>query len=631
MEYAVITVKNLNKKIAVRKGTDLLTALVKGNILIPSSCGGKGVCGRCKVKILKGDVESEPTGKISEKEKKEGIYLACRTIVKDNVEIEVFQTATVEKKDQEFFVKGEEFHLIERDLKGKLPFSPIIKKVFLKITPPSLDDMTSDFDRVCRHLKDKMKENKMECVVDLPNLRKLPHLLRDSKWEITLTVFEKEKEKEIIAFEPGDNSKRNYGIAVDVGTTTIAASLVDLNSGEVLKTEITFNKQGTFGEDIITRIVHSEKKGGLEELHHLVSDTINELISNLCEKTFINLNDINCVVCSGNTTMIHLLLKVSPSYLRREPYISVANSFPPVKAAETGIRINPGGMLETIDSGYAYVGGDITSGIMVSGIYEKETVSLFVDVGTNGEIVLGNKDYLVCCSASAGPAFEGSGVKDGMRAVSGAIYKFKIENDKVEYQTINNEKPLGICGSGYIEIIYELFRNGIVDRSGVFNKDRKGVREGEYGPEFLIAAGEDTGTGKDIVITQVDIENLLRAKAAIFSAMHILVKSTGLEFEDIENIFVAGGFGSYLNIEKSIGIGLLPCVEREKIEFIGNSSLLGAIYFLMSKNARRIAKEIVSKLTYIDLSRNNEYMEEYLKALFIPHTETQLFKCLKDD
>jgi len=491
--------------------------------------------------------------------------------------------------------------------------------------------MTSDFERVCRTLKTKIKENDLKCITDLSNIRKLPHLLRSSNWELTLTIYEKDQEKEIITFEPGDSSKRNYGIAVDVGTTTIAASLVDMNTGEILKTEITFNKQGTFGEDIITRIVHSEKKGGLEQLHHLVSETINELISNLCKKTLVNLNDIYCVICSGNTTMIHLLLKISPSYLRREPYIAVSNFFPVVKAAETGIRINPSGVLETIGGGYAYVGGDITSGILVSGIYKKEEVSLFIDVGTNGEIVLGNKDYLVCCSASAGPAFEGSGVKDGMRAVSGAINKFEIVNGKSKYFTINDEKPSGICGSGYIEIIYELYKSGTIDRSGVLKNDMEGVRKGDEGYEFVIARKEETSTGKDIVITQADIENLLRAKAAIFSAMHILLKSTGLEFNSIERVYVAGGFGSYLNIGKSIGIGLLPCIEKEKIEFIGNSSLHGAIAYLLSKEGRKIAREIVSKLTYIDLSRNNEYMEEYLRALFIPHTNTELFECLKND
>ncbi|MCD6408659.1 DUF4445 domain-containing protein [bacterium] len=296
-----------------------------------------------------------------------------------------------------------------------------------------------------------------------------------------------------------------------------------------------------------------------------------------------------------------------------------------------GIRINPAGIMEVVGGAYPYVGGDITSGLLISRIYEREELSLLIDIGTNGEIVLGNKEWMVCCSASAGPAFEGSGVKHGMRAVAGGIQGVWINGEKVKVETIDNQIPLGICGSGYIDIISELYKNGITDRSGVIVGENKRVREGEEGKEFIVVPKEESGTGEDIVITQVDIENLIRAKAAIFAALSILIKKSGVEWEDISKVYVAGGFGTYLNIKKAISIGLLPDFPVEKFEFLDNASLLGCQAYLLSEKARDITKKIVSMLTYIELSTEPEYMEEYLKALFLPHTDLNLFPSLKND
>ncbi|MCS7179941.1 MAG: 2Fe-2S iron-sulfur cluster-binding protein, partial [bacterium] len=396
-EYYVLTVHPFNKKIPVRKGTDLLSGLIKGNIFITSSCGGKGICGRCKVKILKGNFSTEPTGKITEEEKNKNIYLACRTTILDNIEVEIIpETIIPEKIEERPFEKGEEFYHIKFDFKERYNFSPLTKKIFLRLPSPTFEDHLSDYERVIRSLKKNY--GNYEYKIDLPNLRKLPNVLRNSRWEITITICNFKNAAEITNIEPGDTSKKNYGIAVDIGTTTIAASLVDLNNGEILKTEITFNKQASFGDDIISRIIFAERKDGLEKLHHVVTETINELILNLSKTCEISLNDITTVVISGNMTMVHLLLKLNPSFLRKEPYIPVANVFPYIKSAEVGIRISPSGILAIIPGGYPYVGGDITSGIIVSGIYEEENLCLFVDIGTNGEIVVGNKDFLVCCS-----------------------------------------------------------------------------------------------------------------------------------------------------------------------------------------------------------------------------------------
>ncbi|HOK56035.1 MAG TPA: ASKHA domain-containing protein [bacterium] len=615
-EYFILTVKPLDKKIPIRKGTDILSALIKGNIFITSSCGGKGICGRCKVKILKGDFYSEPTGKITEEEKRNNIYLACRTTILDNMEIELLPETVIPEKIEREFEKGEEFEHIRIDVKELFSFSPLIKKIFLRLPSPNFSDTLSDYERVKRNLRKYINKEKFR--IDISNLRKLPNLIRSSFWEITVTLIENDDMVEILNIEPGDTSKRNYGIAVDIGTTTISASLIDINKGDVLKTEITFNRQASFGDDIISRIVYAEKKDGLENLHHVVTETINDMIINLSKKCGISINDITGISISGNMTMVHLLLKINPSFLRKEPYIPIANEFPLIKSAEIGIKINPSGICEIVPGGFPYVGGDITSGIIVSGIYKEDVLSIFLDIGTNGEIVVGNKDFLVCCAASAGPCFEGSGVKNGVRAIKGAIQKVKISNGDVFFETIGGVEPIGICGSGYIELLSELYKNGIIDRNGNFIKENERIIENEGIKEFIVAENKK---GEKIVITQADIDNLIRAKGAIYSAISTVLKTLGIKIEDVKKFYIAGGFGKHLNIKKSIEIGLFPNLPEERFKFLGNTSLLGAESFILSEKFRKLSKEIIKKLTYIDLSRSPIYMEEYLKALFIPHTD----------
>lgn len=605
-----LTVYPFNKKISVKRGSDILSALVKGGIFITSNCGGRGICRKCKVKIIKGDFYSDDT------EKEDGIFLACRTKIYGDTEIELLpETILSEKVEGKVF--EEEISNVVQLIKDTLGFSPIVKKLFLKLPPPSFEDTVSDYGRISRELKKITGKDIFS--IDITNLRKLPDILRKNSWELTATIVGDEKYSEIVNIEPGDTSKKNFGIAIDVGTTTIAVCLLDLNNGNVLKTRTTFNKQMSFGDDIISRIVFAEKKDGLEKLYQIIVETIDGLIINLTDRDEISIDDISCAVISGNMTMVHLLLKINPSFLRKEPYIPVANIFPLFKSSDIGIKINPGGVLATIPGGYPYVGGDITSGIVISGIYKEEELSLFVDIGTNGEIVVGNKDFLVCCSASAGPAFEGSGVKNGVRVMKGAIYKVQIRNDDVYFTTIGNAPPAGICGSGYIELIYELFKNNIINRNGMFTGEHRKIIEKDGEREFVVA--ENGINGEKIVITQADIDNLIRAKGAIFSAVATILKTLGLKFEDIKKFYIAGGFGSSIDVRKAMEIGLLPELPEERFKFLGNTSLKGAVGYMLSEEFRKLSVEIIKKLTYIDLSRSPIYMEEYLKSLFIPHTD----------
>ncbi|MCM8821912.1 MAG: ASKHA domain-containing protein [Candidatus Omnitrophica bacterium] len=622
-EYEIVFLPD-GKKIKVPSGTDVLSAALKAGVFLVSSCGGKGICGRCKVKIISGDFISEPTGKISSDEKKSNIYLACQTFVKGNMKAEILpQSRLPESSSVVLFEKSEELKHFEIPVPEGFDFSPLTEKIFLDLPHPSLQDNISDLGRILRALQDKEIRN---TEIDLSLIRKIPQVLRESNWQITATFVRINKKEKITGIEPGNTSHRNFGIAIDIGTTTIVVSLIDLKNGKTIGTEISLNRQATHGDDIISRIVYAEDKEGLEQMHHLVVETINETIQTLATKYKVHHDEITAGVCSGNMTMIHLLLKIDPSFLRREPYIPAANYFPAVNAIEVGIRINPAGVLYIVGGVSSYVGGDITSGVLISGIFQHKELQMLIDIGTNGEIVLGNKDWLICCSASAGPAFEGSGVKDGMRAITGAVRSFRIvKPDQVKYSVVGNVAPIGICGSGYVEILAELFSSGIIDRSGNLVEKGERVRYGSDGMEFVIAYKNETGHGKDIVITQIDIENLLRAKAAIFAGIRSLVARMDIKLSEIERFCIGGGFGNYLNIDKSITIGLLPDLPVEKFIFMGNTSLAGARVLLISATARSMAEEITRKMTYLELSMENSYMEEYLSALFVPHTSEELF------
>ena len=635
----VVTFLPYNKKVEVQAGTDILTSAVLAGVGITSSCAGEGVCGRCKVVVKEGDFRTEPSGRITREEREKNIVLACRTTVHSDLIVEIPPSSRLEKASilteeakvtrlAGMYLPGVEVQG-EVELKERVSFlpSPLSTKVFLKIPPPTLEDSISDLERLYREVRKKFDIPLMQ--TGLANVRKLGRILRESNWEVTVLLGKRNGTTEIVLVEPGDTSSRNFGIAADIGTTTIVAQLVDLNTHKVLSTKASFNPQATMGEDIITRIIVAEKEEGLEKLHHAVVDTLNELISSMAEEKGVSLNNITAMVSAGNTTMIHLLLRVDPSYLRREPYVPTANLMPVIRAAEVGIKINPRGLLGTLPAPSAFVGGDITAGVLATGLDEEEEISSLIDIGTNGEIVIGNREWMVCCSASAGPAFEGSGVKCGVRAREGAIQKVKIEGEKITLETIGRKKPLGICGSGYVDLLAELFRNEIVDKKGELNPHHPRVREGEEGWEFVLAEDKDTLTGEDIVLTQADIDNLIRAKGAIFTAFQMLLEKVGLTQEEVKRIMVAGGFGNYLNIENAILIGLLPDLPRERFVFVGNTSLTGARLALLSYPAYMKAREISRKMTYIDLSTDPSYMDRFLASLFLPHTDTNLFPTVR--
>ncbi|MFZ5800238.1 MAG: ASKHA domain-containing protein [Candidatus Omnitrophota bacterium] len=632
MDKFKITFLPQNKTIAVDKGTSILSAAISLGLNINSSCGGDGVCGRCKIILKKGKIFSQGSGRLTSEEKQKGYLLACLSLAESDLEVEVPPESRL---DAEVIIEGGSATDIDKPPsflpEGIFALAPLSTKLFLKIPAPTLDDKVSDLERLYREIQQSLDTPILETT--LANIRRLGELLREANWQVTVTLVRKDKAIEVALLEPTDTSQRNFGFAFDIGTTTISGQLIDLNTQEILGTKSAFNRQASFGSDVITRIIFARESEGLEQLHRAVADGMNAMIQELVREHNVDLNTVTACLCAGNTTMTHLLLQVDPTFIRREPYVATTNFFPAIHAAEAGIKINPHGILACSPGVASYLGGDITAGILSCGMARSSELSLLIDIGTNGEIVLGNKDWLIGCAASAGPAFEGSGVISGMRASKGAIQKVSVDkNLHINFSTIGNAKPQGICGSGYIDCLAEFMRLGIIDKAGKFNAADGGlVRQGEFGKELVVSPEEANGFAGDIVISEMDIDNLKRAKAAIYAAAAIMVRHMHLKWQDIKRIFIAGGFGTYLDMEKAVYIGLLPDLPREKFVFIGNSSLSGARQMLLSKEAWGLCAEVAAKTTYFELSTEPHYMDEYVAALFFPHTDLSRFPSVELD
>ncbi len=620
-----VTFLPFNETIEVEKGVTVFEAAARAGIYVSSICGGDGICGKCKVIVKEGEVTSHPTTLLKREEIKKGYVLACQTEVETDMVVEIPPESSAKEKilvDK----NAQRFRALYAPMKEQVLFKyePLVQKIYFELPQPSLQDNVGDHVRLYRSIRRKKKAFIMQ--TGLKAIRSLSYILRKNNFKVTATLGIRGKVIETIQVEGGDTTERNFAIAVDVGTSTVVAHLVNLNTFETVDAEATYNSQRTFGDEVTRRIIYAEQNGR-DKLREAIVDDINNLINTLISRTNIRLNDVIAVLCAGNTAMIHFLLELNSSYLRKEPYIPVCTYPPPIRAAEVGIKINPRGLLYSIPSIASWVGADITAGILATGLYQAEELTMLVDIGTNGEIVIGNRDWMVCCSASAGPAFEGSGVRSGMRAAEGAIEKAKIsENGKFQYTTIGNVKPIGICGSGLIDIIAELFKAGFIDRSGRLNPESdERVRNVDGEMEFLLVPSSRTAARNDIVITQADIENLLRAKAAIFAGMNAIVKTLHIKFSDIKRIYLAGGFGNYLDKENAIILGLIPDVDRNNVQFVGNTSILGAKMALLSKNALDTAYKISRNITYYDLITYPDYMDEFMSAKFLPHTDLTKF------
>jgi uncharacterized 2Fe-2S/4Fe-4S cluster protein (DUF4445 family) len=634
METYRITFLPDEKSVEAEPGTTLLETAEKAGIHINSLCGGEGVCGRCKVKVPNGKIfaDKHSISLLSKGEITEGYVLACQTRVHSDMEVFIPPESRIEEAQVLLEGAPVDYSEPEKIYVHRVPtdplslFEPLVQKVFLKLKEPSPEDNISDMDRVIRELRRRTDYRSFE--IALRCLQGLASKLREHRWEVTAAIAEHGDIRRILDIEPGDTTDRNYGLAVDVGTTTVVAQLVHLKSARVVGVSGSNNLQSRYGEDVISRMVFAcGREKGLNPLHEAVVKNINRLIGTLTKEAGIDARDITALVAAGNTTMSHLLLSLIPCSIRLDPYVPTVSTYPQVPARELNIEVNPEAILEVVPGVASYVGGDIVAGILACGFADKPETSALIDVGTNGEIAIGNNEWLVCCSASAGPAFEGGGMRDGMRATRGAIEKITIGDGELHYETIGHGKPRGICGSGLIDCLYELARNHIIDAEARFvpSADRGRLVERDDELQFIIAPADQTETGRDIAISQSDINNLIRSKGAVFAAIKSLMDYVGLRFEDIDTLFVAGGFGSYLDIPKAIGIGLLPDIDTGRIRFIGNSSLMGARMCLLSTYSLKRAVQIAKNMTNIELSIYQPFMDEYVAAMFLPHTDKRLF------
>ncbi|MGI6778261.1 MAG: ASKHA domain-containing protein [Acetivibrionales bacterium] len=630
MKTYSVTILPENLTVNVEKGTSLIKAVKKSGIEIESPCGRHGTCGKCAVKVINGMYDPGDQNHIPEDLKDKGFVLACQATVIGDLVLEVPHFSRLTKHKVVMGAKRTKYQK-EHDYFSDNSFKPLCWKIHVDLEEPDLSNSLNDLDRL-RAVMSRDYGIK-DARITLKCLRELPFVIRKGNWSATVTVLCINDEYEIIDIEPGKTDMPVFGIAVDIGTTTVAASLLNLETGKVSGRSGLYNKQSIYGSDVITRTIYAdENNNGLERLHNAVISSVNELVEELLTKNSLKNEDVQVMVCAGNTIMTHMLMNVSPTFLRLEPYIPAATKFPTVKAKELGIKINPEGRIVTLPSVSSYVGGDIVSGILATMINKTEELTLFIDIGTNGELVLGNKEWLVTCSCSAGPAFEGSGISCGMRAMSGAISQIDIDPESfdVTVKTLDDAPALGICGSGLIYSLSELMRTGLIDRAGKFSEriDTPRLRITNEGMEFVLVYSEESGSGKDIVITEGDIKNLIRAKGAIFAGIRTMLEQVQLSMTDIERVYIAGGFGSYLNITDSISIGLLPDLPEEKYEYIGNSSVQGAMIVLLDRDALKTAENIADMMTYIELSLGNMFMDEFISALFIPHTDLSLFPSL---
>ncbi len=619
--------KPAGKLAEVPAGTLLSDAAQQAGIDLQLPCGGQGRCGRCAVIIEEGKVQRRSTQRLSAADLEAGYALACQATVEGDLVVSIPPQEKIERRLKEG----------KRAAKVELPFhydihDQPLRKYTITLEPPSLQDQTDDWSRLRRDLE--RRYNLKGVRIQLSVLRKLGRTLREGEWTVTVVVELDAWDRPngppcIIDIMPGECLESLWAVAIDIGTTSNHVWLVDLISGEVMARKADYNGQIARGEDVISRIIYASKGNGLEELQGLVTGTLNRLLEEAAQERNISTDEIYKAVVAGNSTMMHLFAGIPPETIRLMPFITTVNELPPLRAHAVGLNINPVGRVDCLPGVASYVGADITAGVVSSGMCKSGALSLFIDIGTNGEIALGDCTWLISCACSAGPAFEGAGVVHGMRATTGAIEEVWIDPETYEatYRIIGDEKPRGFCGSGLISLLAEMFVAGVIDKSGNIDLTlpTKRVREGGHGAEYVVAWADESAAGEDIAVTAVDIDNLMRAKAAIYAGFSVLARSVGLSLTDVEQVLIGGAFGQYINVENAIQIGLLPDKPFDSFQFLGNTSARGAYIALLSRDMRNRIKQVGEMMTYLELSADNTFFDEFNAAMFLPHTDESLF------
>ena len=620
-------------------GESLLEVARKTNVAIDAPCGGNGACGKCKVKLMGGTLDSKKTSHISDEEYAAGWRLACISKIIDDVEVLVPDIASAYKSRMKMadLSSAEEVKIFE-ELKEQIAEVGIELKNNLEVidvtmSAPTLDDTMPDNERFSWAVEEVTGMDKIR--VPYSVIKKMAHVFRASDFHVKAVIRKTGKDVFVYDVLPASEEPVVAGIAIDIGTTSVSAIIIDMLNGAVLAKGSAGNGQIRYGADVINRIIESGKPGGREKLQDaIIKETLNPLILNMCASAKIKPAQVYRLAIGANTTMNHLLMGVDADPVRMEPYIPTFFKTNSLFASDIGLKVNPDAHIILAPNIGSYVGGDITAGAFVSMIWNKSEFSIFIDLGTNGEIVFGNSDFLMSCACSAGPAFEGGDISCGMRATDGAIEAIKLDKETLEptYSVIGDPgtKPVGLCGSGIIDMIAELFRCGVINPKGQIIREGRRIRRDEFGMgSYIIAFEEEAGSVKDVELTEADIDSFIRAKGAIFSAIRTMLSYCDFDISMIENVYVAGGIGSGINMGNAIEIGMFPDIPVEMYHYLGNTSLAGAYAMLYSTEAERKVYEIAQNMTYIELSNVPTYMDEFVAACFVPHTDKSLFPSIQ--
>ncbi len=599
--------------VLVPQGATILEAASLGHIPVEGPCGGRGTCGKCMV-IAQGKLSPlSPAEKelLSAEERKSGHRLACQARVLGDV--------VVELPDKE----GLKSQILTQAIGSNAVLDADVRKNYLVLPQPALGDQRADLQRIRDQLPqgDTLKAG-------LEVLRKIPALLRESEFEITAVVAG----TELTDVEAGNTARDSYGIGFDIGTTTVVGYLMDLNTGEQVGVSAALNPQSVYGADVISRLSFViEHQDGTKKLQEKVIGTLNELIEESCSQTGVDSQQIYQVTVVGNTCMHHLFLGIDPRSIAPSPFVPVATVPLSLKAQELGLNVHPRALVHTLPNVAGYVGADIVGGILATGLYQSSELKLFVDIGTNGEIVLGNRERLLACATAAGPAFEGARISCGMRAASGAIDRISVDSD-VHYTTIEGARPRGLCGSGLLDAVAEMLKVGVIEPSGrilepeatgslATDQIKRRIVAGENGLRFILAQAEESAHGQPVCITQRDVRELQLAKGAIFTGIQLLEKELGIEDKDLAEVLLAGAFGNYLRRESALRTGLLPPLPSEKVRSVGNAAGEGAKIALISARLREKAAEIAQRIEYVELSGRGDFMQAFADNMFFPENK----------
>lgn len=622
------------RKIHIETGTPLIRAARQAGLHINASCGGNGVCGKCRVLVIEGTVDGGISDKLSLEDIRKGFRQACTAIITGDTVVRILEEAGL--TSGQLSTKVPERHRAAmyitdiEELQQEGIFIPPVEKFFLELPRPDLNDRQADAGRLLRAMDEQYDERHIH--ISHFMLKRLRRVLREDDFRVTATLarpVNRRFRSRLLNLQSGNWTGRNYGIAIDIGTTTVYGQLIDKQSGDILAESGDYNRQLSYGEDVISRMIVAEKPDGAKKLHELVTRSINNIIDSLLKQKRIDRDEITSITLAGNTAMTHLFLELEPHNIRRSPYVPVSTMFPPIRSTDLGLHLGGHCMALLYPAVSSYVGGDIVAGVMGSGMYRTDKLTLFIDIGTNAEIVIGNRDWLACAACSAGPAFEGGGILHGMRAGAGAIEDFSLDPITLEPMniTIGAQPAAGICGSGLLIIISTLYECGIIDQRGRFNQklSTERIRKGRSGFEFVLVWAEESGIERDIVLTEVDIDNFIRAKGAIYAGVTTLLGEVGLDVSDIEQVILSGAFGSYIDLDSAMTTGLFPEISTDKFIYVGNGSLMGCRMSELSNHIRRDVVKTMQRMTGFELSEIPAYKDQYVASLFLPHTNAQIF------